>query len=300
MKKKLIAIVMVVALATTAIVGSTLAYFTDTDEDVNTMVFGNVSIDQLEYERKVDADGKWIATTTADKYGYYPDELQEFTQDKPIYPRVGEPAWDNRNGSEAASGEGSHQQSWAQVGASGSNQLFDDSTKNVVDKFVFVKNDGSSDVYVRTWFAFEKGSFDGTEYSHFAVNRNNKHWIWHEDDQGHAKYYEVEINGVNYLVTYATYKGPSAGVGKLAPGAVSYPSLLQLYICPEVTLEDADLIDGNNNGKFDVLVFSQAVQTAGFDNNTLGDADAAFETAFGAPVATDAEGNVTVNHPWAE
>ena len=63
-----------------------------------------------------------------------------FAQNKKLIPTTGTAAWDDRNGSQAPSGEGSHQQSWANVDAPGSNQLFDDSVTNVIDKFVFVKN----------------------------------------------------------------------------------------------------------------------------------------------------------------
>ena len=44
MKKKIFAICLVVALAATAIVGGTLAYFTDTDAATNTFTVGNVKI----------------------------------------------------------------------------------------------------------------------------------------------------------------------------------------------------------------------------------------------------------------
>ena len=48
MKKKLLALVLVVALAATAVIGGTLAYFTNTDEAVNTFTIGNVTIDLIE------------------------------------------------------------------------------------------------------------------------------------------------------------------------------------------------------------------------------------------------------------
>ena len=44
MKKKIIALCLIVALAATAVIGGTLAYFTDTDEAVNTFTMGNVQI----------------------------------------------------------------------------------------------------------------------------------------------------------------------------------------------------------------------------------------------------------------
>ncbi len=48
MKKKILTMCLVVALAATAIVGGTLAYFTDTDAQKNTFTTGNVSIDLWE------------------------------------------------------------------------------------------------------------------------------------------------------------------------------------------------------------------------------------------------------------
>lgn len=44
MKKKIIALCLIVALAATAVIGGTLAYFTDTDEATNTFTMGNVKI----------------------------------------------------------------------------------------------------------------------------------------------------------------------------------------------------------------------------------------------------------------
>jgi len=131
MKKKLTMCLSVVLIAAMAICG-TLAYLTSEDSDVNVMTLGSVKIDQVEYERVVDESGKWVSTGEKDKYGYVPDKVQEFTQDKPLYPAVftdGNIKWDDRNGSQDASGEGSYQQSWGQVDAPGSNQLFDDSVK---------------------------------------------------------------------------------------------------------------------------------------------------------------------------
>ena len=48
MKKKILTMCLVAALAATAIVGGTLAYFTDTDEATNEFTIGNVKIDLIE------------------------------------------------------------------------------------------------------------------------------------------------------------------------------------------------------------------------------------------------------------
>lgn len=51
MKKKIVALCLIVALAVTAITGATLAYFTDTDKATNTMTVGNVAITQNETKK---------------------------------------------------------------------------------------------------------------------------------------------------------------------------------------------------------------------------------------------------------
>ena len=71
MKKKITAIFLCVALLATAIVGASLAYFTDTDNETNTFTVGNVKIDLIEKER--DGNGG----------------TKDFTQHKKLYPIVG-------------------------------------------------------------------------------------------------------------------------------------------------------------------------------------------------------------------
>ena len=59
MKKKILVIAMVAALAVMAIAGASLAYFTDTETETNTMVIGNVDI-TIE-EKMYDADkSEWV------------------------------------------------------------------------------------------------------------------------------------------------------------------------------------------------------------------------------------------------
>ena len=57
MKKKILAMCLVVALAATAVIGGTLAYFTDDEQATNTMTIGNV---QINIEENVkNAEGKY-------------------------------------------------------------------------------------------------------------------------------------------------------------------------------------------------------------------------------------------------
>ena len=48
MKKKILSLCLVVALAAVAVIGGTMAYFTDTDTAANTFTHGNVKIDLVE------------------------------------------------------------------------------------------------------------------------------------------------------------------------------------------------------------------------------------------------------------
>ena len=274
--KKALLICTVYVLVASLAIGGTYAYLTSNDGQTNVMALGKVEIEQLEYERVVE-NGAWVPAGATDKYGYTPDMLQEFVQNKPIFPAVfadGVIKWDDRNGSDAASGAGSHQQSWGQIGASGSNQLFDESVKNVIDKFVFVKNTGETNAYVRTLIAYEQGSIEADNFKNIIMtNANKNHWDWETVGT------DVVINGNKYVVMCATYLGPKSNpTGILAPDAVSYPSLLQVYMKPEATNEDCKAIDGNKNGTYDILVLSQAVQSEGFS-----EAKATLNEAFGKP-----------------
>ena len=295
MKKKILFILSVVAVATLS-VRTTVAFLaSETETVVNTMTAGNVSIEQLEYERKVE-NGKWIASTEKDKYGYYPDMLQPFTQDKMLVPAVyadGTTKWDDRNGSQDANGETSYQQSWAEIGAPGSNQLFDDSVKNVIDKFVFVKNTGNNDAYVRTWIAFEQGNLPTEKQGITSDNPNallhlNQNYSWWNKQIVANNVVIADENGVEskYLIICYTFKGEdSSKTGILTPNAVTRPSLLQVFLDPTTTNEDMEAIDGNNNGKYDILVVSQASQVAGYEN-----AETSLNAAFGEVTAA--------NHPF--
>lgn len=72
MKKKLTAIFLCVALVAIAIVGASLAYFTDTDQATNTFAVGNVKIQLLEsqYHRVNAGRGNAVGETEPLMGGY--------------------------------------------------------------------------------------------------------------------------------------------------------------------------------------------------------------------------------------
>ena len=238
-RKTLLILAVVLSIAIAA--GSTMAYLQDTDEDVNVMTLGNVYINQIEKERIEQSDDN-----------ISPENVKDFEDDKPLYPYVGDLAWADEY------------QNWESGGA---NQLFTDEVKNVLDKFVFVENIGSSDAYVRTWFAFEQGDYTEAELDKLlGINFNMTHWSYDIVDNN------VAIGKGKYQIVVATYLG-NAGEDKsvhsngvLASGETTRPSLLQVYLDKTAGNEEVKNLDSNGNGKYDILVVSQAVQTAGFGN----------------------------------
>ncbi|MBQ7090696.1 MAG: hypothetical protein IJN82_06225, partial [Clostridia bacterium] len=234
---------------------------------------GNVSIEQHEYERVVNANGTF-ATDTIDGVTSY--VLQPFTQGKALLPIVGDP--NEPGNSPAYAGWDDTIVRMTQVDSYGYMNVF--AGKNAQDKFVTVENTGKTDAYVRTLVAIECGSGDvnliGSSY----------HSNWSKNAVG-----KVEIDENTYYVYEYIYKGASDGsrhVGGVLPaGETSYPNLSQVYLKSVATNEDMAAIDGNDNGTLDILVISQAVQAAGFDN-----AETALDAAFGDITTT--------NHPWTD
>ena len=247
--KKIIAGAAAVALTATVSIGATLAYLMDTDEDVNVMTLGDVYIDQIEQERVDDNAAQ--------------TELKDFEQNQPLLPDV----------YPGSSIPWASEDEWVVPGDQAWKVVQDNT--NVIDKFVTVKNTGKSDAYIRTIFAFE---WDAAEdYIHLVTNSTNitkgATWEWKFLD-GLA-----EIDGSKYMIGVATYTAP------VKPGATTIPSLKQVYMGKEATNEYCEKFGDT----YDILVFSQAVQTEGFDSIIEGPA-AALNEAFG-------EVTLTAN-PW--
>ncbi|MBQ8533723.1 MAG: hypothetical protein IJ462_02720 [Clostridia bacterium] len=277
MKKKIVSICLVLAILAVAVTG-TLAYLTDTDQALNTMTLGDIEIDQTEWQRKTDANG-FISTGTEDGYGYAPDMLEEFAQDKLMLPATGNAEWEEKTAGEE------WQQSWAQIGAPGSNQMLGGDLGNVIDKIVTVENTGDNDVYYRTIILIEDPT--GIDHSNFKtnhetimLNRNsNARFDWNQtmagaqqDSSDLEKIYDVMINGVRHYAVVATY------TEKLAPAEVSRPTLLQAYMQGAVTNEEYALF----GDKVTILAYTQAVQADGWsDGDGTYAAQRALNAAFG-------------------
>lgn len=78
----MLALLLVLVLIAAATVGSSLAYLTDPDDDMNVMTIGKVKVDQLEFER--------IDRETANQNA----TVQEFHDNKPLLPAVDDKNFD--------------------------------------------------------------------------------------------------------------------------------------------------------------------------------------------------------------
>ena len=237
--KKVIAWLLVLALTAAVSIGATLAYLTDTDEDVNVMTLGKVKIDQLEYERINDESKDKDAT------------VQEFQNYKPLYPAITEEGFDYTPGDTYVD--------WAQIGKDGyTSDIWNPSKiNNEVDKMVFVKNEGDYDAYVRSVFAFEAGNYETLDQylSKVHLNLNDTGWTWEWMKKPVAMPNE-EGGTTNYFIATATYNKV------LTPGALTEISLSQISLDKSATNADVEAFGDT----YEVLVKSQAIQTDGFIN----------------------------------
>ena len=257
MKKKITAIFLCVALVAIAVVGASLAYFTDTDNETNTFTVGSVKIDLIEQQR-VEKDGE--KTTT----------LEDFEQGKKLYPIVG-----------SAQGV--------------KDELGMPTAKNYVDKMVTIKNTGSEKAYIRAFFAIPTALDDG--YETFNAGKNVLHfnfgnkvengvvtstegfeWIWTHGDKWN--YFETTIDGIKYNVYYADY------YQAVDAGATTEQLVQGVYLDKSFDIKDdgayafgqkLTLDDGWDWSKVSCPVFAIACQAEGFDN-----AADAITAAFGA------------------
>lgn len=284
MKKKITSLCLVVALLAIAIVGGTLAYFTDTDEATNTATFGNVKIEQWEQER----DGS------------------EFVQDQNIFPAV------------------LSKLTKSDITVNGYTFPIRSLEGNYVDKIVSVKNTGTNDAYVRTIIAVpsingyddsEDASFNPLHWNYLdATDFNGTGYDWNGSNDAAVapqtdKIQDVNIGGVMYDLYIGTY------TKALPAGTISAPAMTGFYLHDTVGYGVVGQDDAGNDVEgyyfvdkqgvphdltewikadaetdevtMKILVASQACQTAGF-----ADAWEALDAAFGDITAT--------NHPWAE
>ena len=279
MKKKIVSLVLVAALAMTALVGTTLAYFTDTDNATNTFTMGNVKIEQYEWQRGEAEDGSG-------------EIIEEFEQDQKIFPAVHSKLTPKED-----------------VTVNDYNFTIRSQKGNYIDKIINVENTGNSDAYVRTLIAIPNmngydDNKDATENPfHWnyldSTDFNGIGWNWSGSKEGDPseqddKISEVVIGGVEYDVYVATYNSP------LPEDEFTSPSMVGFYLDDSVDYDDngyfsmqngkrielSDWLVPNDDGyvTLNIYALSQACQTEGFD-----DAWEALDEAFGDVTKDNAE-----------
>ena len=270
-KRKILLLASTLMMVAVLAVGGTLAYFTDTDNAVNTFTVGNVDIIQNEQERVENEDGSFTST------------LQDYTNNQMIFPVVGD------KGAEA---DGYHH------------------GKNYVDKIVTVTvKETSQPAYIRTHIAFPDvldngankymssdnilhwngGSATDTKAAYVTGDVDGNHWYWDANmtvdwpgNGGPWNTYEITVGGVPYTVYVATHKEI------VDPGETTAPNLMGVYLDSLVDYKNGSYVDKNGTSfsfpknadgvaEFNILVLSEAVQAEGF-----ADAKTALDTAFGA------------------
>ena len=261
MKKKILSLCLVLALAAVAIVGGTLAYFTDTDEATNTFSAGGVAIDLIEQERGENG-------------------LQDFTQNKVLMPIVG-------------SAQGDKDVYGQPIAKNYVDKMI--TIKNTSKSNAWVRayfaipsalDDGEETFNASLNILHFNFGNKKTEDGNFTTTYG-KEWNWKNAD-GSWKYFETEIDGVAYNVYYADYYQP------LAAGETTEQFVSGVYLDKNVDMNDKGeyviVRDGEKtviegfDGSAECPVFAVAVQEAGFDS-----VEEAVTEAFGANF-----------NPWAE
>ena len=272
MKKKILALCLVVALAVTAVVGGTLAYFTDTDKETNTFTVGNVDIELLEsqYHRVNAGKGNAVGEKEPLKGGYLwaaDVNMQGTEENTPNYVTSKE-VWNGQYFSDA------------QIEADAAaykDGYFAEHSQNMVPganvrKNPYVKNTGVNDAYIRVRALIPVSLFN-------VIDNGPSYWTTTAMNEG-----QVTSNAVN---TYNT-SGATA-VKQVERGGIMYYEYDFTFVKPvksgeltfwnvwgniainsNATAEDLANVDG-----FDIIFEADAIQADGFADATA--AFAAFD-----------------------
>lgn len=255
MKKKIIALCLIVALAATAVIGGTLAYFTDTDAAKNTFTVGNVKINLLE------------STLHRENAGYSNGQTPGQADNAELWSNVDKLGSNNTSPYKA----GDTFYTDAQIKADAANYQTNLAAHNKLNpgesyhKMPYVENIGENPAYVRIRVMFpaalDTAILNSSMYTTTALN--NKEFTMSYDNSG-----KVDRGGVKYNVYTFTRIDP------LQPEEMTYWNVWgTVHMDTDVTnAEIAELIP---NGKFDVLVEADAIQADSFADAT--EAWAAFD-----------------------
>ena len=251
MKKKITAIFLCVALVAIAVVGASLAYFTDTDNATNTFAVGNVKIKLIEQQRGENG-------------------LVPFEQGKKLYPIVG-----SAQGEKDALGmptAKNYVDKMVTIENTGSEKAYIRAyfaIPSALDDGYETFNAGMNVLH----FNFGNKVANGVVTSTEGVE-----WIWMHGNKWN--YFETEIGGIKYNVYYADY------YQAVDAGATTEQLVQGVYLDKSFDMKDGKPVAFGKEFAVDAgwdwsnvscPVFAVACQAEGFDNAT-----AAMDAAFGA------------------
>ena len=254
MKKKITAIFLCVALVAIAIVGASLAYFTDTDSATNTFTVGNVKIELL--ESSLHRENAGIANGTTSDSELWSDLAKEGSGNTSKY-KAGDTFYTD-----------------AQIEANAAEytcQSVPLIPGRFYHKMPYVKNVGNNDAYIRIRVMIpanlDTAVLNSSMYTSSAMD---KEFTMAYDHTG-----TVDREGIKYNVYTFTR------IDSLAPNEMTYWNVWgTIHMDTTVTSAQSEALFGENGpyprGVFPVLVEADAIQAEGF-----ADAAAAW-TAFAA------------------
>lgn len=248
-KKKITALCLCVALLAVAVVGASLAYFTDNDQADNTFTAGSVKIKLIEQQ------------SNADHTGFVP-----YDGEKVLMPIVGSAQGEKYpNGQPAAKNYIDKVVTIKNTGNSAAwIRAYYAVPSALDDGFGETFNAGMNILHGNF------GNVDGrTTYENEWKWKNNGKW----------QYFETVMDGVSYNVYFADYYQP------LAADDTTVQFICGVYLDKNVDMKDGKYIDPRHpdadlsilEGTVHYPVFAVAVQADGFDS-----AAAAMDAAFGA------------------
>lgn len=255
MKKKITAIFLCVALVAIAVVGASLAYFTDTKSATNTFTVGNVKIELL--ESSLHRENAGVANGATSTSELWSDVAKEGSGNTSKY-KAGDTFYTDAQ-IEANAKEYKRENVQLIPGRS-------------YHKMPYVKNTGKNNAYIRIRVMIpadlDTAVLNSSIYTQTALDKN-------EFTMAYDNSRTVDRDGVKYNVYTFTRLDP------LAPGEMTYWNVWgTIHMDTTVTTAQSEALFGANgpypNGVFHVLVEADAIQAEGF-----ADAAAAW-TAFAA------------------
>ena len=247
MKKKITAIFLCVALVAIAIVGASLAYFTDTKSATNTFTVGNVKIDLL--ESSLHRENAGVANGATSTSELWSDVAKEGSGNTSPY-KAGDTFY-----TDAQIEENAAEYTCENV------QLIPGRSYH---KMPYVKNVGKNDAYIRIRVMIpadlDTAVLNSSMYTSSAMDK--KEFTMAVDQTG-----TVDREGRKYNVYTFTRIDP------LAPGEMTYWNVWgTIHMDTTVTSAQSEALFGEGcpypGGVFPVLVEADAIQSEGFANAT--------------------------------